>query len=77
MKPSSRSFSANARAALRDQVLQQALGKARSGFVDKRRAAVQALPEFDRLKQAGREIKEHSLAHLDLYLERFEAQVQA
>ena len=77
MKPSSRSFSANARAALQDQVLQQALGKARSGFVDKRRAAVQALPEFDRLKQAGREIKEHSLAHLDLYLERFEAQVQA
>jgi L-lactate dehydrogenase complex protein LldF len=77
MKPRSRSFSANARAALQDQVLQQALGKARSGFVDKRRAAVEALPEFDRLKQAGREIKEHTLAHLDLYLERFESQVQA
>ena len=36
MKPSSRSFSANARAALHDQALQQALGKARAGFVGKR-----------------------------------------
>ncbi|MGD2076647.1 MAG: LutB/LldF family L-lactate oxidation iron-sulfur protein [Gammaproteobacteria bacterium] len=60
-----------------DRSLQEALRRARSGFVDKRRKAVEALPEFSALKQAGRAIKEHTLAHLDLYLERFAARVEA
>jgi len=77
MKSSAQAFEGNARAALHDPILQEAMRRARSGFVDKRRKAVEALPEFSALKLAGRAIKEHTLAHLDLYLERFEARVQA
>ena len=53
------------------------MGRARGGFIDKRRLAVSALPEFDALREVGKELKEHTLSHLDYYLERFEAQVTA
>lgn len=53
------------------------MGKAKGGFQEKRRSAVDALPEFDALSQAGREIKEHTLHHLDYYLERYEKAVQS
>ena len=39
------------------------------------RAAADRLPEFEALRDQGRDIKNHSLAHLDLYLEAFEAKV--
>jgi L-lactate dehydrogenase complex protein LldF len=77
MKPTSGAFTGNARRALHDVTLQQALAKAGEGFVDKRRAAVSDLPEFDALREAGRAIKEHTLANLDHYLLRFEQQVVA
>jgi L-lactate dehydrogenase complex protein LldF len=77
MKPTTVAFSANARRALADATLQQALAKAGAGFVGKRRGAIDALPEFDALRAAGRDIKEHTLAHLDHYLLRFEQQVEA
>lgn len=77
MQPETRSFKINARRALSDGNLQRALARAKSGFIDKRHAAVSALPEFDRLRDQAKEIKDHTLAHLDFYLERFEAQVQA
>jgi L-lactate dehydrogenase complex protein LldF len=34
------------------------------------------LPEFERLRDLGKDIKNHVLANLDLYLEAFEAKVQ-
>lgn len=77
MKPTSHAFSGNAHRALQDRTLQQALAKAGVGFVEKRRAAVDGLPEFQLLREAGRRIKDHTLANLDHYLLRFEAQVQA
>ena len=77
MKPSSHAFAANAHRALNDATLQQALAKAGVGFVGKRRAAIDALPEFDALRDAGRAIKEHTLANLDHYLLRFEQQLTA
>ena len=77
MKPTSHAFSDNAHRALNDATLQQALAKAGVGFVDKRRAAVSELPEFAALREAGRAIKDHTLANLDHYLLRFEQQVQA
>jgi L-lactate dehydrogenase complex protein LldF len=77
MKATSRAFSDNARRALNDVTLQQALAKAGVGFVDKRRAAIDALPEFDALRTAGRDIKDHTLANLDHYLLRFEEKLQA
>lgn len=77
MKPTTHDFKSNAHSALHDVQLQSALAKAGPGFVDKRRQAIAALPEFEELRTAARAIKEHALAHLDEYLERFEAQVQA
>jgi L-lactate dehydrogenase complex protein LldF len=70
-------FKANARAALVDPQLQRALNHVRSNFIDKRAKAAAALPEFDRLREQARAIKDHALGHLDLYLEAFEAKVQA
>ncbi len=36
---------------------------------------MEALPQFEAVRTAGREIKEHTLAHLDFYLEQFERKV--
>ncbi|ESR25555.1 LutB/LldF family L-lactate oxidation iron-sulfur protein [Lutibaculum baratangense] len=69
-------FKANAREALADKDLQRALTKVPSGFIAKRAKAREKLPEFDALRDRARDIKNHTLAHLDLYLERFEAKVK-
>jgi len=45
------------------------------GFIEKRRAAADRLPEFETLRDEARDIKNHTLAHLDLYLERYEEKV--
>jgi L-lactate dehydrogenase complex protein LldF len=70
-------FEANARKAMADVNLQKALEKMRSGFVEKRLAATGRLPEFNDLRDEARDIKDHVLANLDHYLERFEAKVVA
>src|SRR5260370_7746167 len=77
MEPTSHSFPANARIGLADPVLQTALGLARSGFPLRRHQAIERLPEFEELREAGRAIKDHTLAHLDFYLERYEQNVAA
>jgi L-lactate dehydrogenase complex protein LldF len=68
MQITSPTFKANARTALADAQLQKALGNVRGGFIDKRAKAVSELPEFDQLRDNGREIKNHVLDNLDLYL---------
>ena len=75
MKPSSYKFTKNSSAALQDVQLQKALGNVGSGFIDKRKRAIDALPEFEALRIKARQIKDHTLDHLDLYLEQFEQQV--
>jgi L-lactate dehydrogenase complex protein LldF len=75
--PTSPQFKENAHRALADESLQRALGHVRSAFISKRAAAVDALPEFEALRDSARDIKEHTLKHLDLYLEAYEAQVTA
>ena len=70
-------FKANAHEALGDAQLQKALGNVRSGFIDKRAKAAAKLPEFEALRDSARDIKDHALAHLDLYLEAYEAKVAA
>jgi L-lactate dehydrogenase complex protein LldF len=75
MHPTPRQFKQQAVLALNNPQLQGALAKARGGFVDKRRAAIDALPEFEQLRTEGRDIKNHTLANLDYYLERYEAAV--
>jgi L-lactate dehydrogenase complex protein LldF len=77
MEPTSHSFPANARIGLADPVLQTALGLARSGFPLRRRQAIARLPEFEELREVGRAIKDHTLAHLDFYLELYEQNLTA
>jgi L-lactate dehydrogenase complex protein LldF len=75
--PTSAAFKQNAHRALADGQLQKALGNVRAGFIDKRAAAAARLPEFEALRDAARDIKNHTLAHLDLYLEAYEKAVTA
>jgi L-lactate dehydrogenase complex protein LldF len=70
-------FKENARAALADPLLQDALKFVATNFPARRRAVIDQLPEFDALRDAARDIKNHTLAHLDLYLEAYERRVTA
>lgn len=75
MQSTAHAFKDNAVTALADAPLQSALARFREGFPLKRRAAIDRLPEFDALRDAAVAIKNHTLAHLDFYLERFEERV--
>jgi L-lactate dehydrogenase complex protein LldF len=75
MQPTSQNFKQNAASALANTQLQRALGNARTGFIAKRSAARSLLPEFDLLCEQAKEIKNHTLTHLDLYLEAYEQKV--
>jgi L-lactate dehydrogenase complex protein LldF len=70
-------FKENAARALADEPLQRALGNVKRGFIDKRLQAVGKLPEFEALRDSARDIKDHTLQHLDLYLEEYERAVAA
>jgi L-lactate dehydrogenase complex protein LldF len=74
--PTSHSFRDNAQKAIADGSVPRALKAVRQNFIDKRVLAAEALPEFEALRDSAREIKNHTLAHLDLYLERYEAKVK-
>ncbi len=68
-------FKQNAREAMADAQLQRALGNVRVNFVERRAVAAARLPEFEALRDSARDIKNHTLAHLDLYLEAYEKKV--
>ena len=68
-------FKASAARALADPALQKALQNVKRGFIVKRAAAKAKLPEFDTLREEARAIKDHTLAHLDLYLDAYERKV--
>jgi len=72
MESQAHNFKQRADVALHDMELQKALGMLKGGLASKRSVAVAAMPEFDAVRDAGRDIKEHTLAHLDYYLEEFE-----
>ncbi len=75
MQETSHRFKENAHDALQDGFLQSALDKMRAGFPQRRLDAINKLPEFEDLREQGREIKNHVLANLDWYLERYERHV--
>jgi L-lactate dehydrogenase complex protein LldF len=75
MLATSRTFEANARDGLANPTLQRALGMMRTGFPERRRLAVERLPEFEALRDIGKSIKDHTLENLDFYLELFEENV--
>src|SRR5271165_39307 len=77
MLATSRTFEANARAGLANENLQRALALMRTGFPQRRRLAVERLPEFEALRESAKSIKDHTLQHLDFYLELFEENVLA
>ncbi len=70
------SFRSNVRTALADPLLQAALNRVPEGFIRRRAEARANLPEFDAIRNAALAMKNHTLGHLDLYLETFEAQAK-
>ncbi|QIG52090.1 iron-sulfur cluster-binding protein [Nordella sp. HKS 07] len=68
-------FTSNVARAIADRQLQSTMTETGPRFVEKRAKAKASLPEFDALRDQARDIKDHVLAHLDLYLERYEAKV--
>ena len=66
-------FKDNTKAALVDPELQKALHFVETNFPQRRRNVADMLPEFDALRDSARDIKNHTLGLLDLYLETFEA----
>ena len=71
MQITAEKFKDNAGRALANSQLQRALGRSRGHFLDSRARAVAALPEFEELREQAKAIKDHTLAHLDLYLEAY------
>ena len=70
-------FKDNVGKALADDKLQNAMTETGPRFIYKRTKAREALPEFDQLRDQARDIKDHVLDHLDIYLETYEAKVKA
>jgi L-lactate dehydrogenase complex protein LldF len=63
--------------ALGDPALQTALGRAMPGFRRMRAGAAAELPEWEALRRLAAQIKDHTLAHLDRYLEQLDAAFRA
>ena len=70
-------FPVAARNALTNTQLRRNLGKATATIRAKRAAVVAELPDWAELRAAGQAIKQHTLAHLDGYLEQLEREVTA
>src|SRR5215468_7848489 len=70
-------FKDNAKAALADVSLQNALKFVEVNFAARRREVADRLPEFEALRDSARDIKDHTLAYLDLYLEAYEERLTA
>jgi L-lactate dehydrogenase complex protein LldF len=68
-------FEVSARESLADSQLRSNLGKATRTIRNKRAAAVEELPDWEELREAGRALKERTLRHLDHYLLQLEESV--
>ena len=75
MQINSPRFKERATSEIANAGLQKALVRTRPRFPASRSAAVEKLPEFEQLRDIGREIKNHTLANLDFYLETWERNV--
>jgi L-lactate dehydrogenase complex protein LldF len=70
-------FKRKAREALANERLQSSLARLQSHFVDRRAAAVEQLPEFEAMREAGTQIRERVVSNLGAWLQRFEDAAQA
>lgn len=77
MGTSGGNFQSDVSDALADEHLQSALKNVRGNFMGRRAKARAGLPEFDALRDAARDIKNHTLSHLDLYLETYTKAAEA
>ncbi len=75
MKPSE--FHQQSQNALADEYLQATLANMKDWFATLYQQGVADTRDFDSLRQYARQIKDHTLDHLDHYLLRFEAQAKA
>ena len=71
------SFPDAARRSLTDTQLRRNLGKATRTIRGKRAAVVAELPDWEALREAGRQLKVHTMAHLPDYLVQLEEAVTA
>jgi L-lactate dehydrogenase complex protein LldF len=71
------SFQDGARQALRNPQLRRNLRLATGTIRARRAAAVSEVPDWHGLREAGRQIKAHTMRHLDRYLLQLEASVKA
>src|SRR5713226_7760107 len=69
-------FAAAVNEALADPPLQAALVRLTDTLMAGNRRGFASLPDSDRLRDHAKQIKEHTLAHLDQYLEQLEASVK-
>ncbi len=76
-RPARINMLANTERALQDADLQGALNRALTGFRRMRGEAVAEVPEWQTLRSVAAEIKDHALAHLDVYLTQLESQISA
>ncbi|WP_417513332.1 LutB/LldF family L-lactate oxidation iron-sulfur protein [Minwuia sp.] len=77
MQTTSHRFRESAAKAIQDPHLQSALKNLQTGFVAARQRAADGLGEFEAMRDAGVDLKNHILANLDLYLAMFEERVTA
>jgi L-lactate dehydrogenase complex protein LldF len=68
-------FKEDAKAAINNKPLQEALDKLSNGFVAKRAKAIKNFPQFDELRDYCVQMKNHTISQLDTYLEQFEKNV--
>jgi L-lactate dehydrogenase complex protein LldF len=64
-------------AALENDVLQGALKRATDTFIERRREAITSVADWEALRQRARVVKEHTINHLDYYLEQLVTAVEA
>ena len=77
MQSEALNFKKAARGAIADPNLRQALSNLETGFVAARSRAAAGLDEFEAMRDAAVDLKNHILANLDFYLARFEERVVA
>ena len=69
-------FEESAKTSLADSQLRRNLGKATQTIRAKRAVAVKELPDWEKLREAGRALKSRVVRHLDEYLPRLEESVE-
>jgi L-lactate dehydrogenase complex protein LldF len=77
MEVNSAQFKKAASRELADSKLQAALGNAKGRFVVARARAIKELDNFEDIRQAAADVRDHCLANLDQYLEQWERNATA